>query len=172
MMDITAMTSAVEPDAAAYNAFVAGLELAGIELVKIGGERIAAGVSSQVRFDLTAGYLQDENGINYRYDASACITDEVGADLGRASASVVIAFRTAVSAEVICIERFGGISGAFIAHPYLREAIASTAQRLGFPGVLLPMITSQPDEPVASVKDAAENAVADAHPQVVTTSEG
>lgn len=172
MMDITALTSAVEPDATAYNAFVAGLELAGIELIKISGERIATGVSSQVRFDLTAGYLQDENGINYRYDAAAHITDETGADLGRASASIVIAFRAAASAEAICIERFGGTSAAFIAHPYLREAIASTTQRLGFPGVLLPMITSQPDEPVASAEDAAEILGADARSQMGTTSDG
>jgi preprotein translocase subunit SecB len=32
-----------------------------------------------------------------------------------------------------------------MAHPYLREAIASTALRIGFPGVLLPLIKHQPD---------------------------
>ena len=170
-MDTTAATSAVEPDAGTYNAFVAGLDLARIELIKISGERMAASAAAQIRFDLTAGYSQDENGINYRYNAAAYITDDDGIELGHASASIVITFRTAASAEAICIERFGGTSGAFMAHPYLREAIASTAQRLGFPGVLLPMITSQPDEPVASVKDADEIAGADANAQVVTTSE-
>jgi hypothetical protein len=164
MTGMAAPASALEPDAAAHNAFVAGLELTGIELVKIGGERGATGAATQTRFDLTAGYLQDEHAIYCRYDAVAHITNEDGTDVGHASASVVIAARVAAGAEAACIERFGGTSGAFMAHPYLREAIASTAQRLGFPGVLLPMIKSQPDGP-------AEATGSGPHAQALATSE-
>lgn len=164
MTDIAAPASALEPDAAAYNTFVASLELTGIELVKIGGERGATGVATQTRFDLTAGYMQDENAIHYRYDAVAHITNEDGTDFGHAAASVVVTARVAVAAEAACIERFGGTSGAFMAHPYLREAIASTAQRLGFPGVLLPMIKSQPDGP-------AEVTGSGSHAEALATSE-
>jgi hypothetical protein len=168
----TATPPAAELDAGAYNAFVAGLELARIDLIKIGGERASTSAAAQIRFDLTAGYSQDENGINYRYDATAYITDDEGIELGQASASIVITFRTTSSAEVACIEQFGATSGAFMAHPYLREAIASTAQRLGFPGVLLPMIKSQPDKPVASVRDADEISGAGASAEGVATTEG
>lgn len=165
-MDSTTAASAMEPDADAYNAFVDGLELAGIDLVEISGERGAAGIAAETRFDLSASYLQEENTIHYRYDVVAHITDEDGSDLGRATASVLVTARVAATAESVCIERFGSTSGAFIAYPYLREAIASTSQRLGFPYVLLPMIKSQPDGSAGSVNNAPELLTADTDAQI------
>jgi len=167
MMDSTAATSpeTFEPDAATYNAFIAGLELVDIELVKVGGERVATGVATQTRFDLAASYLQDEATIRYRYDATARLMNEADTDLGHAAVSVMVTTRIAAAAEAICVERFGGTSGALMAHPYLREAIASTAQRLGFPGVLLPMIKYQPDAPTSpavEIPDAADDTQVDA----------
>jgi|ERR1022692_65420 hypothetical protein len=171
MMDIATAASAEvhEPDAATYNAFVEGLELTEIELVKVDGERVAAGVATQTRFDLTAGYLQDGTAICYRYDVIAHLTNDPGTELGHAAVTVVLTTRSTAVAEAACIERFGGTSGALIVHPYLREAIASIAQRLGFPGVLLPMIKHQPDEPAVSLKEAVEVPNADTDAQVDTT---
>ena len=143
----TTPSLAVGLDSATYNSFVADLELAGIELVKIYGERTAAGVSTQTRFDLTASYIQDEAVIHYRYEVTAHFVDDHDAVLGNAAASVQITVRTAIATTEACIEQFGGTSGALMAHPYLREAIASTAQRIGFQGVLLPTIKHQPAEP-------------------------
>jgi hypothetical protein len=147
-----AMNTATKPDAGAaeldpvtYRAFVADLELASIELVKVHGERTADGVAVQTRFDRTAGYMQDGVVIHYRYDLTAHFTDDHATALGSAAASVLITARATTAASAACIEQFGGTSGALVAHPYLREAIASTAQRIGFPGVLLPMIKYQPN---------------------------
>lgn len=144
--------NAVELEAATYNAFIDSLELNAIELVKIDGVRVAPGAATQTRFDLTAGYLQEEAVIRYRYDATVHLMDDADTDLGHVSSSVVLATLTPFAAEQACIEHFGATSGTLMVHPYLREAIASTAQRLGFLDVLLPMIKYQPDERAASVK--------------------
>jgi hypothetical protein len=148
-MDITITPSseAAELDAATYNTFVAGLELVAIELVKIHGERTAAGDATQTRFDLTASYMRGEATIIFRYEVTAHFIDDHDAVLGTAAASIQITVRTVIEANEACIEQFGGASGALMAHPYLRESIATTAQRIGFPGVLLPMIKHQPAEP-------------------------
>jgi hypothetical protein len=141
-VDTSTRPADLEP--ATYNAFVGGLELAGIELVRVHGERAEAGAAAQTRFDMSAGYMRDGGVIHYRYDLTAHFTDDRGTALGSAAASVLITAHTA-AADTASIEQFGGTSGALMAHPYLREAIASTALRIGFPGVLLPLIKHQPD---------------------------
>jgi hypothetical protein len=136
--------SATELDAPGYNAFVADLILANVELISVHGERIAAGRVERARFDLTAGYMTDAGIARFRYEVSAHLTDDAGVALGSAGAAVLVTVRTAHAAGRAYIEQFGATSGALIAHPYLREAVASTAQRIGFPGVLLPMVKHQP----------------------------
>jgi hypothetical protein len=66
-------------DTATYNAFVAALQLTSIELIKIHGERTNPGTALQNRFDLTAGYMQDNGVIHYRYDVTTHFLDETGA---------------------------------------------------------------------------------------------
>lgn len=153
LFDVNAATnpqlSASGIDSQIYNAFVAALDLASIELVKIHGERNGNGAASQIRFDLAASYLRDAAVIHFRYDVATYFIDENGADLGNAVASVQVTARTTMDVSEAIIEQFGGTSGALMAHPYLRESIASTAQRIGFPGVLLPMIKQQPAQPAA-----------------------
>lgn len=132
------------PDPEAYNSFIAMLQLMGIDLVKVHGERIAPGSATQNRFDLTAGYMINDTVIQYRYDVAAHFLDDAGETVGNASSSVILVARDAPTTDVACIEHFGATSGALMVHPYLRESIASTAQRVGFPGVFLPMIKYQP----------------------------
>jgi hypothetical protein len=172
-MDATTKVAAgtMKLDATSYNAFVAGLELAEIEPVKIHGERIAPGAATQTRFDLTAGYLEDGTTIRYRYDVTAHLTNDAGTDLGHAAASIVVTARATVGGDVMCIERFGGTSGALMAHPYLREAIAAAAQRVGFPGVLLPVIKYQPDQAAVTSERTVNFPHIDVDPQVDTTAE-
>jgi hypothetical protein len=136
----------VGPDSSAYNSFVAGLRLTGIELIKVQGERTASGVASQTRFDLAVGYMLADDAIQYRYDIATSFLDDAGNSLGNASASVLLVTANASTTDVACIEHFGATSGALMVHPYLREVTASTAQRIGFPGVLLPMTKHQPGE--------------------------
>lgn len=133
-----------EPDVEVYNSFVAVLQLTGIEVVKVQGERIAPGTAAQTRFDLTAGYMVNEDALQYRFDVTAHFLDDSGTTVGNSFVSVILAARCAPATDVACIERFGATSAALMVHPYLREAIASTAQRIGFPGVLLPMIKYHP----------------------------
>lgn len=145
-----AADEALVPDVEQYRVFVEGLELAGVELVRIVGERRVAGHAPQTRYALGAGWQAETGSIVWRYEVSAHLTDETDADFGVVEASVIVIGRTAAEVDRACAEQFGGTSGALIAHPYLREAIASTALRLGFVGVLLPMLKD-----VAEVSSAA-----------------
>jgi hypothetical protein len=144
-LDMVMPTSA-DLDISAYNSFIAVLRLAGIELIKVHGERMASGAASQTRFDLAVGYMLGDGAIQYRYDLVAHFLDDAGTALGNASASILLVASNAPTANVACIEHFGATSGALMVHPYLREIIASTAQRISFPGVLLPMIKHQSRE--------------------------
>ena len=144
-LDMVGSVSA-EPDSSAYNSFVAGLHLMDIELIKVHGERMTSGAASQTRFDLAVGYMIADDAIQYRYDLSTYLLDDAGNVLGNASASILLVTANAPTTDVACIEHFGATSGALMVHPYLREVTASTAQRIGFPGVLLPMIKQQPGE--------------------------
>lgn len=130
----------LEPSPEAYNTFVAGLTLVAVDVVKITAERRRSGHAPVTRYALAAGWHAENAMILWRYDITAKLTDEEDTDFGTAEASVVIAAQCTGDVDPVCAERFGGTSGAFMAHPYLREAIASTAQRLGFGGVLLPML--------------------------------
>jgi hypothetical protein len=145
-----------EPDATAYNEFVGSVTLAAVNLVAIGGERRTAGEASQTRFDSGAGYQLEDREIHYRFDVIGHLTDDAGTDYGQVSASVIVTLTTPIVPDTACLERFGGTSVALMAHPYLREALASTAQRLGFAGVLLPIITQQPGQRAAASAAAAE----------------
>lgn len=133
----------LDPDT--YNAFIAALRLTGIELVKIQGERTGPGTSTQNRFGLSAGYMLSDQKIHYRYDVTVHFMDDTGEVRGSASVSVLLVASGVSAFSAECFERFGATSGALMVHPYLREAIASTAQRIGFPGILLPMMTYQPE---------------------------
>jgi hypothetical protein len=141
-----AESARAEPEASVYNAFVAALQLTGIELIKVHAERTTSGAASQTRFDLAVGYMSGDDAIQYRYDLAAHFLDDTGTTLGYASVSFLLIASSAATADVACIEHFGATSGALMVHPYLREVTASTAQRIGFPGVLLPMIKHQPRE--------------------------
>lgn len=130
----------LEPSPEAYNTFIAGLTLAAVDIVKITAERRRSGHAPATKYALAAGWHAENAMILWRYDITAQLTDEEHTDFGTVETSVVIAAQCTGDVDPACAERFGGTSGAFIAHPYLREAIASTAQRLGFGGVLLPML--------------------------------
>ncbi|MDT0263180.1 hypothetical protein [Jatrophihabitans lederbergiae] len=133
-------------DPGTYNDFVTSVALTAINVVGIGGERRAAGEATQTRFDLGAAYQVETDAVHYRFDATGQLTDEAGTDYGQVSASVVLTLTlTAPAPPPPCIERFGSMTATMVVHPYLREALASTALRLGFGGVLLPLIT-QPSE--------------------------
>jgi hypothetical protein len=121
---------------AAHDSFVADFGSAAIELVEVYGERTADGVAAQSRFGLTAEYMRHDADIHYRYNLTAYFTDDFGTIIGRASVSVLVIIRMADGTDAAYIANFGATSAALIARPHLREAISSTAERIGFPGIL------------------------------------
>jgi hypothetical protein len=141
----------------AYNKFVSSLSLISVDLVKISGERRIAGASSQTAFELEAGYQLDNQTIRYRFDVKGHLTDEDNTDYGDVTAAVLVTLATDQAPADPFVERFGGLSALMIAHPYLREAIAATAQRLGFLNVVLPLATVQPGSEAATVQATTTN---------------
>lgn len=133
-------------DAKTYNTFVASITLDAINVVSIEAERQTAGEATLTRFELVAGYQIENSAIHYRFESTGHLTDETGADYGHVRAAVVVTLALMAPAPPIdCVERFGSQSALMMAHPYLREALATTALRLGFNGVLLPLLIQQPE---------------------------
>lgn len=144
-----------EPDPAAYNAFLGSANLVGINVVAISGERRASGDAPMTEVDLHAAFQCEEPYIHYRFDVVANLTDEDGTDFGSVNASVIVTLSVPELPSRECVEMFGATSATMMAHPYLREVVASTAQRLGFPNVLLPMILQNPKDNETSAPDEA-----------------
>jgi hypothetical protein len=132
--------------AAAHDSFVADFRPAAIELVEVHGERTADGVAAQSRFGLTAEYMRQNADIHYRYNLTAHFTDDFGTIVGRASVSVLVIIRMADGTDAAYIEELGATSAALVARPYLREAISSTAERIGFPGILPSNVDNPPTD--------------------------
>lgn len=154
----TDLIVAEQPDPQQYNAWLAGLDLGAIEIVRLHAERRLSGVAPSTRYELSAGWTAESGQIFWRYDVQAHLTDDEGGDFGDVQASVLLrAEHRDENFDSGCIEQFGATSGTMLAHPFLREAVATTALRLGFPGVMLPMIIALPNETVDR-SDLAEHA--------------
>lgn len=138
-----------QPEPQRYNTWLAGLNLSVIEIVRLHAERRLSGAAPATRYELGAGWTAEGDQIFWRYDVQAHLTDDEGSDYGDVQVSVLLrGEHREQDFDAGCIEQFGATSGTMMAHPFMREAVSTTALRLGFPGVMLPMITAQPDEPV------------------------
>ena len=133
-----------EPTPELYNAFVAGLALEEIQLVRVSGERRIAGEPSELGFGFGGGFAVEADRLQIRYDVTAQLLGDEAAVLSEVQASVVVVLAMAEAGSPECFNRFAGSSGALMAHPYLREVVQSTAARLGHPGVVVPMATTIP----------------------------
>lgn len=138
-----AEASVPEASVEQYNAWLAGVKLGAIEVVRLHAERRLGGIAPQTAYEMGVGWANEGDKIFWRYDVTAHLTDDAGADFGDVQVSVVLtAAHEQSDVDAACVERFGSTSGVFMTHPYLREAVATTALRLGFPGVTLPMMTT------------------------------
>jgi hypothetical protein len=144
-------------DAEAYNRFVQSASLSGITVVALNGERRASGDATQTRFHVEAGFKTEGDFILYRFDGVGRLTDQQETDYGEVSASVIVAVKVTEIPEPTFIEQFGATSAVMMAHPYLRETLASTALKMGFRGISLPMIVQgSRSEPQAAESDPAQ----------------
>lgn len=131
-------------DAEVYNAFVSAVTLDRIEVVKVMAERRAPGDVVSTDFDLEASYLIGERSLHWRFDCTATAQDDDGETLGDVEASVLVTMEYGGGDEPseMVMRQFASSSVVFLAYPYLREAIATTALRIGLPDVLLPLVRS------------------------------
>lgn len=143
-----------EPDPEQYNAWVAGLAIEEVQLVKLAGERKVAGEPASLGFGFTGGFANDAVHLRIRYEVSAGVLAEDGTVLTDIEASVVVVLTMSERGTPECYNRFAGSNGALMAHPYLREVVQATAARLGHPGVIVPMATAIPLLPASSAEIA------------------
>ncbi|GCD91205.1 hypothetical protein [Nocardioides sp. LS1] len=132
-----------DPTPEEYNAFVEALSLGSVETHRVLAERVGPGESEEASFETRVGFMTGESSAHWRYDASVTIVDSEGTALGTIEVAIVVTATyedAAVSPSPEVLARFGGTTAALIAHPYLRETIATAAQRIGFTGVTLPML--------------------------------
>jgi len=135
-----------------YQLFVDSLELNTIETVEFGGARFRPGFAPQTKFSVETGYVLESGTIYFRFNVRAQLLEEEGRQesdedttdpLGELGVTLLLIFQFAepnAEPDPEHIERFGSEQATTMAFPYLREAIQVIAQRLNFPGVVLPMI--------------------------------
>ena len=151
--DASDVATPTDLDASVYNAYIAGLLVHNIEVVRLYAERLAAEEPSEVKFDTALGYARQGQGVNYRYDVTARLVDAAGNDVAKVEVAAVLVTVSSAPSDEAAVARFAGTSGAMMAFPFLREATATTAQRIGFPGVMMPIIRATP----ATSSDEAHN---------------
>lgn len=131
-----------DPDPEEFAAFVSRLELGRIQVAKIVANRVAEGEAAETNFETRIGFLADDDAIHWRFDCSATILGAEDETLGVVEVGVIVTAeysgQPTPTPEIMA--KFGETSAGFMATPFLREAIASTAQRIGLPNVLLPMV--------------------------------
>lgn len=145
MTDSAAEQVAAPIDAGMYNAYVAGLTLHNVELVRLFAARTGPGRLAKADFATDLSYAQAEQVVNYRYDVAAKLSDEDGEEIGRVEVAAVVVTSSTAPADEAIIGQFSSTSAAMMAFPFLREAVASTAQRIGFPGVVMPIVRAEPE---------------------------
>jgi hypothetical protein len=158
--------SAAEDEAAArseqqisseeYNRFVEQIDIASIDTVELHGERHRGGSSPATQFATGAGWLHEGTRAAYRFDVQALPLGEDEQPIATIKVSVVVNMENVPeTCSPGVLERFGAASATPIAYPFLREAVTTLAQRLNLPGVVLPMMKLQPDEPLPPLSDGA-----------------
>lgn len=127
-----------------FNAWVESTSLRDIAIVAQSSERKASGDSDTTRFELEAAYQVVDDGLQYRFNATATIFAQGDVEVGVARAAVVAVIDCPTTPSAEAIEYFGSTSVPMMVHPYVREALSTAAARVGFHGITLPRITHQP----------------------------
>lgn len=128
-----------------YNQFVGQVEIAGIDTVVLHAERHRAGTSPVTQFSTGAGWLHEGPHAAYRFDVQAVPLGDDEQPVATIKVSLVVNLdHVPEDSSPQVLERFGANAVTMMAFPFLREAVATMAQRLNLPGVILPMIQQQP----------------------------
>ncbi|GAA0696359.1 hypothetical protein GCM10009536_31060 [Streptomyces thermocarboxydus] len=105
-------------------------------------ERLAAETSAGAELRLELGLAPNPESIFYRLKAQATLKSKEGKDVGRVEVSVVTRYditEGGVPDDGTLLE-FADREATVVAYPYVREGIQSLAARIGFAGVLIPML--------------------------------
>ncbi|WP_432047090.1 hypothetical protein [Streptomyces asiaticus] len=104
--------------------------------------RLAAEASTDAEMRLEIGVAPTPEAIFYRLEVQAILKSENGKEVGRVEVSVVTRYDITegdLPTENI-IQEFADREAATVAYPYAREGVQSLAARIGFAGVLLPLL--------------------------------
>jgi hypothetical protein len=139
----TAAAEVASIDSATFNELVAQARLHTVQQVRVFAERYDAGPSPVTNYAVSSSYgvADEQDRVAYRFDVEAMLLGEdEQSQVGRVEGSFVVIYDIAGarSAAPAMLELFGATSVPLVVHPFLREAVANTAARLGFPGVFMP----------------------------------
>lgn len=126
-----------------YREFVAGLELQRIDTLAVRAERLTHGEMDESAVALDSSFAVDaaQSAVFYKYDVNVTVSGQDDARLGEVEVTVVLVFRAAsLDVPVELVERFGATAAYMMGYPYLREAVSTLAARVGFPGLMLPVV--------------------------------
>lgn len=126
-----------------YLAFVAGVEVQWIEVVLLHAEKRSVNASNDFEVQIGGGNALAEDHFLSRFEAKASVTDADGDDAAQLQVALIIKFSSETVPDEELVERFSRSTGVMMATPYLRENLASLAQRTNVEGVLLPLVRLQ-----------------------------
>lgn len=132
--------------AESYNEFVAGITLGEIVTTKLSAERTGPGEAGASRFDIQGGVAVEDGTLQCQFTVTAHILTDEDQQIGSVEVVLVTLFGANPQPSPAAAEQFARTSAATIAMPYLREAVASAALRVGFPGVTMPLYIAMPSQ--------------------------
>jgi CO dehydrogenase/acetyl-CoA synthase delta subunit len=138
-----------------YHTFVEKLELATVQYWAMHCERLKVGEAPKTTYALGVKLAIEGQRAYYRVDAYATPLDVDDQPVAQIENSVIVAFDLPKSdpPPEWALARFGSQNAVMMAYPFIREAVASMALRLGLPGIIMPMAIAPhgpeetPDEP-------------------------
>lgn len=138
------------------NSLVDAMKVVHIEVVSFSGQRVRPGPAPNSTFQVTIGAGMRDERLVYRFDVAATLNGKDGKEVGKVDVALAATFEMPPEFEpqAWLIERLGG-TAVHIAFPHLRENIQSLAARLGYLGVLMPVLVVE-GKVESDVADVAE----------------
>ena len=146
-------------------------EVVNIEVVAFSGQRFRPGAAPNTEYQLAVTVAGTEDRLQYQFDVAATLGGEDAAPVAEVKASIVMGFRLP---EGFTLEQWVpdqlSRTALHMGYPHLREAIQSLASRLGYLGVVMPVLRMGNEQPfgrvdLPAVRGGPEVAVGDRVPE-------
>jgi len=136
-----------------YNAFIHGSQLLGIDTTNLHADRLRPGAAPTTSYELESNFSVVDKSLFLRFECTATLKGDDGEPVAHVRVAMVLAFSfVGPEPSVAVVQRFTENVGLMMITPNLREAIHSTALRLGYTGVTLPIMKANLDVAIEPVE--------------------